>query len=60
LGRFVNGEREFGWGVSGRGVRVLKKDGRVEIREDAEWEEGVRVWKRLREVDLEYSSCRCR
>ncbi|KAJ5142923.1 uncharacterized protein N7515_001710 [Penicillium bovifimosum] len=56
LGRFVNREREFGWGVDGRGVRVLRKDGGVEVGEDEGWDEGVRVWKRLREVDLEFCS----
>lgn len=52
LGRFVAGEREFGWGVSGaRGVRTLRGDGSVEIVEDRDWEEGVRAWEVLREAD---------
>lgn len=51
LSRFVNGEDGFGWGTSGKGVRVMKADGEVEIqREDALWEEGVEVWKALRDV----------
>jgi hypothetical protein len=49
--REVNGVDGFGWGTSGKGVRVMKADGEVEIRkEDALWEEGVRVWKTLRDV----------
>lgn len=52
LGRFVAGEGDFGWGVSGaRGVRMLREDGSVEIVEDGDWEEGVRVWKVLRDAD---------
>lgn len=43
---------EFGWGTSGpRTVRTLKGDGRVVICEDEAWEDGVRVWKRLRDAD---------
>jgi carboxylesterase type B len=54
LSRFVKGGDgdEFGWGTNGKGVRVLRADGHVEIREDALWEEGVRVWKALRDVDM--------
>lgn len=57
LSRFVNGvgaegRDEFGWGTCGKGVRVLRADGEVEIREDEMWEEGVRVWKTLRDVDV--------
>ncbi|KAJ5860835.1 uncharacterized protein N7529_008145 [Penicillium soppii] len=52
LGRFVMGYEEFGWGTSGaKMVRVLKSDGDVEIREDGALDEGVRVWKRLRDAD---------
>ncbi|KAF4762129.1 hypothetical protein HAV15_006389 [Penicillium sp. str.  len=55
LGRFVAGEGNFGWGTSGaRGVRTLREDGRVEIVEDGDWEEGVRVWKVLRDADRRY------
>jgi carboxylesterase type B len=57
LSRFVKGDREvkgvdgFGWGTSGKGVRAMKADGEVEIRgDDALWEEGVKVWKALRDV----------
>lgn len=53
LAKFVKGEKDFGWGVRGRGVRVMKADGEVEIRGDGLWEEGVRAWKRVREVDGE-------
>lgn len=56
LGKFVKGTAVdagggdgFGWGVCGReGVRTLKSDGSVVIERDEMWEEGVRVWKRLR------------
>lgn len=52
LGRFVAGEGDFGWGVSGaRGVRTLRGDGSVDIVEDGDWEEGIRVWKVLRDAD---------
>ncbi|KAI2703196.1 hypothetical protein CBS147317_4063 [Penicillium roqueforti] len=52
LERFACGEKEFGWGVSGtKGVRTLRGDGSVKIVEDADWEEGVRVWKGLRDAD---------
>ena len=52
LARFVKGDEEFGWGASGaRHVRTLKGDGNVDIREDRAWDEGVRVWKRLRDAD---------
>jgi hypothetical protein len=52
LGRFVMGYEEFGWGTSGaKMVRVLKSDGDVEIREDGALDEGVKVWKRLRDAD---------
>jgi hypothetical protein len=33
-------------------VRVLRADGEVEIRGDEMWEEGVRVWNALRDVDV--------
>ncbi|CEJ55419.1 hypothetical protein PMG11_01679 [Penicillium brasilianum] len=56
LSRFVKGGDGdgdgFGWGTSGKPVRVLRADGKVEIREDALWEEGVKVWKALRDVDV--------
>ncbi|CAG8213281.1 unnamed protein product [Penicillium nalgiovense] len=53
LGRFVCGEKEFGWGTSGsKGVRTLREDGSVETVEDGDWEEGVRVWKVLRDADV--------
>lgn len=52
LAMFVRGEKEFGWGTSGgKGVRTLREDGSVEIVEDGDWEEGVRVWKVLRDAD---------
>lgn len=57
LSRFVRGPDTgvdgFGWGTCGfRQLRMLRSDGSVEIRGDDElWEKGVRVWKRLREVD---------
>lgn len=54
LSRFVRGDGEsgeFGWGTSGKGVRVLRADGELEIRGDAMWEDGVRVWKALRDVE---------
>lgn len=51
LSRFVKGEKDFGWGVSGREVRVMRKDGGFEVREDGLWEEGLRVWKRVRDAD---------
>ncbi|KAJ5156347.1 hypothetical protein N7492_009150 [Penicillium capsulatum] len=57
LSRFVQGPGAagpdgFGWGTSGsQSIRTLKADGRVEIQGDAMWEEGVKVWKRVREVD---------
>jgi carboxylesterase type B len=52
LARFVNGDGgDFGWGTNGKGVRVLKADGSVEVRGDPLWDEGVRVWKKLRDVD---------
>ncbi|KXG53782.1 Carboxylesterase, type B [Penicillium griseofulvum] len=51
LGRFVRGEGEFGWGASGgRLVRTLRRDGSVDIVEDEGWDEGVRVWKVVREA----------
>lgn len=58
LSRFVQGPAAdgpdgFGWGTSGyQGIRVLKADGTVTIEGDPRWEEGVRVWKRVREVDV--------
>ncbi|KAJ5788354.1 hypothetical protein N7457_003344 [Penicillium paradoxum] len=53
LGRFVSGEGDFGWEVSGsKGVRTLRGDGSVEICEDGQLEEGITVWKKLREVYL--------
>ncbi|KAJ6175793.1 hypothetical protein N7485_002707 [Penicillium canescens] len=52
LSSFVKGAGEFGWGTCGpRSVRTLKRDGSVVIWEDENWEEGVRVWKRLRDAD---------
>lgn len=33
----------FGWGTSGFGVRTIRADGTVEITQDRQWEEGVRV-----------------
>lgn len=52
LSRFVQRTGEFGWGASGaRQVRTLQGDGTVAIREDGAWDEGVRVWKLLRDVD---------
>lgn len=57
LSRFVQGPAAagphgFGWGTSGcQSIRTLKADGTVEIQKDPIWEEGVRVWKRVREVD---------
>ncbi|KAJ5333487.1 hypothetical protein MYU51_014079 [Penicillium brevicompactum] len=53
LARFVQRAGDFGWGASGaRLVRTLQGDGNVAVREDGAWEEGVRVWKRLRDVDI--------
>lgn len=53
LARFVQRAGDFGWGASGaRLVRTLQGDGTVAVREDGAWEEGVRVWKRLRDVDI--------
>lgn len=44
----------FGWGVCGwEGVRTLKSDGEVVIERDGMWEEGVRVWKGLRDASRE-------
>lgn len=57
LSRFVQGLSAagvdgFGWGTNGcQSVRTLKADGTVEIEKDSMWEEGVRVWKRVRETD---------
>lgn len=56
LSRFIQGPiaagaNGFGWGTTGKSVRTLKADGTVEIRDDALWDEGVRVWKGLRAVD---------
>jgi carboxylesterase type B len=52
LSRFVKGEGEFGWGASGaQNVRTLKGDGNVSILEDKALDEGIRVWKRLRDAD---------
>ncbi|KAJ5096106.1 CAZyme family CE10 [Penicillium alfredii] len=62
LSRFVQGPNAvqldgFGWGTSGyQGVRTLTKDGKVEIRGDAKWDEGVGVWKVLSEVRNEAES----
>jgi carboxylesterase type B len=54
LGRFVEGDEEFGWGASGaQNVRTLKCNGNVEILEDKALDEGARVWKRLRDVDTD-------
>lgn len=62
LARFVQGVDDaaaaagkdgFGWGVCGRGVRRLNGDGEVIVSGDPMWEEGVRVWKRLRAVSGE-------
>ncbi|KAJ5610469.1 CAZyme family CE10 [Penicillium lagena] len=60
LSRFVKGAQAatgpdgFGWGASGKKVRALTADGRVEIREhDPLWDEAIRVWKRLREVRVD-------
>jgi len=50
LARFVKAEDDFGWETSGKMVRVLKADGSLELREDPLWDEGVRVWKALRDV----------
>lgn len=64
LSRFVKGAQAatgpdgFGWGASGKRVRALAADGRVEIREqDPLWDESIRVWKRLKELrgDVERS-----
>ncbi|KAJ5675652.1 hypothetical protein N7462_008549 [Penicillium macrosclerotiorum] len=53
LGRFVEGGKgDFGWGTTGRGVRVLKADGTVQVKEeDALWDEGVKAWKTVRAAD---------
>lgn len=56
LARFVRGfdasaDDGFGWGVSGwESVRTLKGDGSVVIERDEMWEDGVRVWKALRDA----------
>ncbi|KAJ5175301.1 CAZyme family CE10 [Penicillium canariense] len=55
LSRFVQGVSAegsdgFGWGTSGKGVRVLRADGEVEIRGDAMWDVGVKMWKAVRDV----------
>ncbi|KAJ5994247.1 CAZyme family CE10 [Penicillium sp. IBT 35674x] len=58
LTRFVQGPTaatpdKFGWGTSGQGnVRTFKPDGTVKIEGDALWNEGVNVWKKLRQADL--------
>lgn len=57
LGLFLKGGStgnpgDFGWGANGTGTtRTLKQDGRVEIQEDEQWEEGVRIWRATRDVD---------
>jgi carboxylesterase type B len=57
LDRFVQGptaagQDGFGWGTSGQqGVRTFKPDGTVKIERDAMWNEGVDVWKKLRQAD---------
>ncbi|KAJ6095411.1 CAZyme family CE10 [Penicillium sp. IBT 16267x] len=57
LSRFVQGPTaagsdEFGWEISGQqGVRTFKPDGTVKIERDAMWDEGVKVWKKLRRAD---------
>ncbi|KAJ5747928.1 uncharacterized protein N7511_009624 [Penicillium nucicola] len=46
------GDGDFGWGAVGaRRVRTLKGDGTVVVVDDEGWEDGVRVWKRLRDAD---------
>lgn len=58
LSRFVQGQTpacqdKFGWGTSGKeSVRTFKPDGTVKIEGDAMWNEGVNVWKKLRQVDV--------
>ncbi|KAL2835716.1 Alpha/Beta hydrolase protein [Aspergillus pseudoustus] len=53
--KFVHGEEDLGWGTDGyKEMRTLKPDGSVVIWRDELWDEGVRVWKALREVG-EYS-----
>ncbi|KAL4890930.1 alpha/beta-hydrolase [Aspergillus ambiguus] len=50
--RFVHGEDDIGWGTRGhRQVRRLRPDGEVDIWEDELWEEAMRVWRGLRELD---------
>lgn len=50
--KFVNGDREFGWGTKNhRDVRTLKSDGSVQIWKDDMWDEALRVWRALRAVD---------
>jgi hypothetical protein len=53
--KFVHGEDDLKWGTqSYKEMRTLKPDGSVGIWKDEIWDEGVRVWKILREVG-EYS-----
>ncbi|KAJ5547713.1 CAZyme family CE10 [Penicillium frequentans] len=58
LSRFVQGQTaagqdKFGWGTSGQeNVRTFKPDGTVKIEGDAMWNEGVNVWKKLRQADM--------
>ncbi|KAJ5309018.1 hypothetical protein PENANT_c020G00477 [Penicillium antarcticum] len=55
LGSFVQrdvGGGEFGWGTRGpRSIRTLKENGNVDIVKDEGWEDGVRVWRNLRDAD---------
>lgn len=51
--RFVDGEKDIGWGTRDgdvREIRVLKPDGKVQIERDGLWDEAVRVWGVLRGV----------
>ncbi|BDD58531.1 hypothetical protein MAP00_003800 [Monascus purpureus] len=52
LVKFVNGEVNIGWGTTNyREMRRLKPDGTFEIWDDGMWEDGLRVWRALREVN---------
>ncbi|OJJ83901.1 putative carboxylesterase [Aspergillus glaucus CBS 516.65] len=51
LARFLDGERDIGWGTSShRQMRVLKGDGEVGIWEDEFWNEAMRVWGAVPEI----------
>ena len=51
LVKLVNGQADLGWGTTNyREVRRLKPDGTLEIWNDSMWDDGLHVWKVLREI----------